>query len=106
MKYKIGIEDLVVLQYTPINNLYVEVIAADKVKDKSFSIDLENKVWTYEHWENIKIGERRGYSYPNSSDKCEVGIIGVYDRTKISDLNAMVITANEAVKRDSCCLDD
>ena len=79
---KFGLRNLVVLRYAQ-NVCYVEVVPATKVDGLTF--DLSAGTYTRND-STFKIGER-GY-----------GVIGVYDRSKISQIAKMVSDATEAVR--------
>jgi len=86
-------QDLVVLQYAP-NNCYLQTVRVDKVPKDSFNVDLEKRVWSFAHWENIPIGKNRPYTN-DSRD----GVIGVYNARLIQDLDLMISTAVNIIHR-------
>lgn len=81
-------KDLIVLKYSP-NVCYVRVVKADKVKEETFEIDLERMVWSFGGFKDVKIGQSR------PTHNAEYGIIGVYNRRDIRQLDTMVHDATE-----------
>ena len=84
-------DDLVVLQYSP-NICYTQVLALKNVKHENY-VDVMRGLWSFDDWHNVAIGESRSLYLDGS--KMKYGIIGVYDRTDISHLDAMVYAAKK-----------
>jgi len=96
--------NLVVLMYAP-NNCYTNVIKVDRVKDKEFKVDLENRVWSFQDWKDVPIGRSRS-PYDNHSYERRDGIIGVYDRTNTGHLNSLAHAVKTFTESDSSPVDD
>lgn len=89
-------EDIIVVKFAP-NICYAKVTTLESALDEfnqsekgAFSVDLENKTWSYKPRSardilNIPIGNSR-----HISQELKFGIIGVYDRTSINHLDSMV----------------
>ena len=96
-KDAIKMEDLVVLKYAD-NECYVQVVsvkeAIGKYSEKYFGIDLARRKWRYGRSE-FNIGSRR---------ECERGsrggVIGVYNRLSIDQLDSLAHAAVNAVSSD------
>ncbi len=102
-------ENLVVLMFSD-NVCYTVVVSADdlRVKKSGATIDEENGTWTAPHPgdpalapQTQKIGEDRYFSRGS-----RWGVIGVYDRTNLSQLNSMVRDSQTATDDSSSFLDD
>jgi len=97
------VSDLIVLQYSP-NNYHVELLNVNEVK--KLKVNLEKKTWSWKKIKNIPFGIRSDvtiYSYKGPiiidlNSKEHKGIIGIYDKTKIEELNRMVLDAVDAMK--------
>lgn len=100
------IEDLVILKYAP-NTCYVNVVETSEIDNQDINIGLENKTWdylpseNYELWQNILIGRARNIRGKYGEKK--VGIIGIYNKNSIKDLNQMAMDATEFTKPKSIC---
>ena len=92
-------EDLIVLRYAQ-NTCYVNVALANEVHEGDFSIDLEKKIWSYQCWKDVPIGQQRS-PYDDHSNKIKSGIIGVYDRSDIKQLSSMVHDAAESLREEA-----
>lgn len=75
-------------------------MAVKDVEDSRFKIDLENKTWSYRNWKDVPIGEARSL-YDSFSGICKEGIIGVYVKNSINDLNKLVHDSNEFLKSNN-----
>lgn len=88
-------DNLVVLEFAQ-NNCYPKVITAETALNKysSLKIDVDKKTWSYGEgdgnlwhrtcFNDVRIGSARFVERNNN------GIIGIYDRKKIKDLDQMV----------------
>jgi len=86
------LENLVVLEFSPIHVVEDSSYSPDKLK-----IDLKKGTWKYEdsvyYTEPKDIGEQR---------HSQIGIISVYDRTNTKHLNLMVGASKEAIRERYC----
>lgn len=88
-------KNLVFLRFTS-NVCYVEVV---EEKPKDVTLNLEAGMWSW-HGGEYKIGDNRPRAWGQEQT------IGVYDRTKLSHLNAMVQAASEVTRPSGSVLDD
>lgn len=89
------LDNLVALKFAP-NPCYPQVIPAEKALceySEYLSVN-ENRTWS---WRNTDF--KIGYPRPIHYDK--EGVIGIYDKTKVSDLDAMVHHWEEIVSSSS-----
>lgn len=82
-------ENLVVLAFAQ-NECYLTIIPIHKAS-KRLIINLEEGTWKFGNSDYRKIGEYNYYS----------GMIGVYDRTNVSHLNAMIDRAEDNAYSES-----
>jgi len=83
-------KNLVALMYAS-NSCYTKVVGIENISEKGFSIDIEEGRWSNRYFRDIEIGRGKCGEYKE-------GVIGVYDRTKISHLDSMVHDAKSATK--------
>ena len=91
-----------VLMYAS-NSCYTNVVGPDdkRVREAKVTIDADSGTWTesksfgYSGEQTYKIGESR-----HCGRGSRWGVIGVYDRTDIAQLDSMVHAAREATQKD------
>ena len=88
-----NLKDLVVLKFSD-NTCYTSVVNIKDIKDESFNVDIKNKTWSYKERKNVKIGNSRNLR-DNFSNEIKYGVIGVYNRKLINNLNSLVFASKE-----------
>ena len=88
-KEPIKLEDLVVLQYSS-NDCSVKIIGAKDYKDDKLEINPAKETWSYDPWQDNKIGSARYIRKSYGSGEIIIGLIGVYDRNNTSHLNKLL----------------
>ncbi len=90
------LEDLIVLRFTH-NDAYVEVVT---VHEAEVRVDLSTRRWYFRVGDSpvqvYKIGEANVGARGTTRHRY---VIGVFDKTRLSHMNAMVRAAIEAVER-------
>jgi hypothetical protein len=100
--------NLTILAYAS-NNCYVTVLGIGEYLkiDPSLVLDLGQGTWSNRSFDATPVGRQRSQYYQRglgAHQPCKEGIIGIYDRTKLDHLNAMVHHATEATRSDCACM--
>ncbi len=86
-------KDIIVLIYTK-KSSDVKVISIEEAeKINGFDIDIKEDIWTNRNNSPTKIG----YADANNVAQ-KTGVIGVYNRTRIKDINSIITHAKWAIK--------
>ena len=97
------LNDLLILGFSK-NPYYFEIFKPEDINDENFSINLEKNIWSYYSWMKIPVGEKRTIegSYPMNTSQYLGGIIGVYNKKSIEQLNSMVFDLNDYIHKEGC----